>query len=65
MHSDLHSFSCQEVDHMVKYGLHPGTLKGELFSILFEQGNKGMKVTELAKSSQVSLNVLSYMILCV
>ncbi|KMS98199.1 hypothetical protein BVRB_4g094630 isoform B [Beta vulgaris subsp. vulgaris] len=43
----------KEVDHMVKYGLHPGTLKGELFSILFEQGNKGMKVTELAKSSQI------------
>ncbi|KAH9619695.1 hypothetical protein KSS87_015764 [Heliosperma pusillum] len=40
-------------EHMVKYGLRPGTLKAALFDILFERGNKGMKVTELATSSQV------------
>lgn len=40
---------------MVKYGLHLGTLKGELFRILFERGISGMKVSDLAKSSQVSV----------
>lgn len=40
---------------MDKYGLSPGTLKGELFSILLTQGNSGMKVSELAKSTSVSL----------
>ncbi|XP_074310713.1 homeobox-DDT domain protein RLT3 isoform X2 [Silene latifolia] len=40
-------------EHMVKFGLRPGTLKAALFDILFERGNKGVKVTELAKSSQV------------
>lgn len=39
---------------MVKYGLSPATLKGELFSILSEQGNNGMKVSDLANSPQVS-----------
>lgn len=38
---------------MVKYGLRPGTLKGELFRILLEQGNDGLKVFQLARSSQV------------
>ena len=35
---------------MVKYGLHPSTLKGELFRVLLEQGIHGLKVSELAKS---------------
>ncbi|GMH07840.1 hypothetical protein Nepgr_009680 [Nepenthes gracilis] len=39
---------------IVKYGLRPGTLKGELFSILLEQGDKGIKVADLAKSSQIA-----------
>ena len=39
---------------MVKYGLCPGTLKGELFSILLNQGNNGMKVSDLATCVQVS-----------
>jgi hypothetical protein len=39
---------------MVKYGLRPGTLKCELFKILSEQGNNGLKVSELAKSLPVS-----------
>lgn len=39
---------------MEKYGLSPGTLKGELFSILLTQGNGGMEVLEVAKSSRVS-----------
>lgn len=43
----------KEADDIVKYGLRPGTLKGELFSILLEQGNKGMKVSELANSSRI------------
>ena len=38
---------------MVKYGLCPGTLKGELFRVLLEQGIHGLKVSELAKSLQV------------
>lgn len=44
----------KETEDMVKYGLSPGTLKAELFSILLEQGNKGMKVTELAVSSRIT-----------
>lgn len=39
---------------MDKFGLSAGTLKGELFSILLTQGNSGMEVSELAKSSRVS-----------
>ncbi|CAL9009448.1 unnamed protein product [Prunus brigantina] len=37
---------------MVKYGLHPGTLKGELFGVLLERGIHGLKDSELAKSLQ-------------
>lgn len=44
----------QEVNHMVKYGLRPNTLKGELFKILSEGGANGLKVSELAISLQVS-----------
>lgn len=40
----------KEMHLMVKYGLRPGTLKGELFKILLEQGNNGLKVSDLAKS---------------
>ncbi|BFG24340.1 hypothetical protein CerSpe_106140 [Prunus speciosa] len=36
----------------VKYGLRPGTLKGELFRVLLEEGIHGLKVSELAKSLQ-------------
>lgn len=43
---------------MAKYGLVSGTLKGELFSILLTQGISGMKVSELAKSSPVSLHII-------
>ncbi|PQM34066.1 hypothetical protein Pyn_27605 [Prunus yedoensis var. nudiflora] len=39
---------------MVKYGLRPSTLKGELFRVLLEQGMHGLKVSELAKSLQIS-----------
>lgn len=39
---------------MVKYGLRPGTLKCELFKILTDRGNNGLKVSELTKSLQVS-----------
>ncbi|KAK9291662.1 hypothetical protein L1049_019611 [Liquidambar formosana] len=50
----------KEANRMVKYGLHPGTLKGKLFSILSEQGNNGMKVPDLAKSLQIAeLNLAS------
>ncbi|KAG5533005.1 hypothetical protein RHGRI_027294 [Rhododendron griersonianum] len=43
----------KEATIMVKYGLSPATLKGELFSILSEQGNKGIKVSDLANSPQI------------
>ncbi|XP_011008202.1 PREDICTED: uncharacterized protein LOC105117236 isoform X1 [Populus euphratica] len=50
----------KEMSLMVKYGLHPGTLKGELFQLLSVQGNNGLKVSDLAKSSQiVELNLAS------
>lgn len=38
---------------MVNYSLRPGSMKGELFKILLEQGNNGLKVSELVKSLQV------------
>ncbi|RAL37048.1 hypothetical protein DM860_003970 [Cuscuta australis] len=45
---------------MAKYGIAPGTMKGELFSILLVQGNKGMKIPELAKlQSIVELNTIA------
>ncbi|KAL8538980.1 hypothetical protein ACS0TY_000836 [Phlomoides rotata] len=43
----------KEVNLMDKYGLSPGTLKGELFSLLLTQGSIGMEVSELAKSSSI------------
>ncbi|CAK9309644.1 unnamed protein product [Citrullus colocynthis] len=48
----------KEMDLMSKYGLQRGTLKGELFSILSEQGNNGIKVSDLTRESKiVDLNV--------
>ncbi|XP_071706222.1 homeobox-DDT domain protein RLT3-like [Rutidosis leptorrhynchoides] len=48
----------KEAALMARYGLKPGTLKGELFTILSLQGNNGMKVSELATcSSIVGLNL--------
>ncbi|PQQ18631.1 hypothetical protein Pyn_18281 [Prunus yedoensis var. nudiflora] len=44
----------KEMSFVVKYGLRPGTLKGELFRVLLEQGIHGLKVSELAKSLQIS-----------
>ncbi|XP_037494138.1 homeobox-DDT domain protein RLT3 isoform X2 [Jatropha curcas] len=44
----------KEMTLMVKYGLRPGTLKGELFKLLLERGNNGLKVSELANSLQIS-----------
>uniref|UniRef100_A0A803NVQ3 Homeobox-DDT domain protein RLT3 n=1 Tax=Cannabis sativa TaxID=3483 RepID=A0A803NVQ3_CANSA len=43
----------KEVHLMVKSGLHPGTLKGVLFQILLEQGNSGLKVSDMAKSFRI------------
>ncbi|XP_057538931.1 homeobox-DDT domain protein RLT3 isoform X1 [Amaranthus tricolor] len=43
----------KEADHMTKYGLRPGSLKGEVFGILCENGNKGITVAELSKASQI------------
>lgn len=39
---------------MAKCGLRPGTLKGELFRSLSEQGSSGLNVSDLAKHSKVS-----------
>ncbi|KAL0560568.1 hypothetical protein IC582_000977 [Cucumis melo] len=48
----------KEMDLVSKYGLQHGTLKGELFIILSEQGNNGMKVSDLIRESKiVDLNV--------
>ncbi|CAI9273230.1 unnamed protein product [Lactuca saligna] len=38
----------KEAALMASYGLSPGTLKGELFTILSSKGNNGMKISELA-----------------
>ncbi|XP_019098378.1 PREDICTED: homeobox-DDT domain protein RLT3-like, partial [Camelina sativa] len=39
---------------MKNYGLHIGTLKGELFRVLNKQGNNGLKISELANSPEVA-----------
>lgn len=44
----------QEANLMANFGLSPGTLKGELFSILLNQGSNGMKVSELVNLPSVS-----------
>ncbi|XP_071723804.1 homeobox-DDT domain protein RLT3 [Rutidosis leptorrhynchoides] len=50
----------KEMDLRLKYGLRLGTLKGELFRLLSEQGNNGLKVADLAKSFQIAkLNLAS------
>lgn len=43
----------KEGSRLAKYGLRPGTLKGELFNILAEQGSNGSKISDLAKSFQI------------
>ncbi|XP_078443412.1 homeodomain-like transcriptional regulator isoform X2 [Wolffia australiana] len=43
----------ETVSAMGTYGLHPHTMKGELFSILSEQGSRGAKVKDLARASQI------------
>ncbi|CAL9224946.1 unnamed protein product [Arabidopsis halleri] len=40
---------------MKKYGLRLGTLKGELFRMLNEQGNNGLKISELANAPEVAV----------
>lgn len=50
---------------MLKYGLRPGTLKGELFKILLEQGNNGLKVSQIAKMSQVTLFIYLFIFLTI
>ncbi|XP_048232620.1 homeobox-DDT domain protein RLT3 isoform X2 [Ricinus communis] len=44
----------KEMNLMMKYGLRVGTLKGELFTLLSERGNNGLKIPELAKSLQIA-----------
>ncbi|KAK6940406.1 WHIM1 domain, partial [Dillenia turbinata] len=43
----------KEVSNLMRLGLRPGTLKGELFSVLSEKGRNGSKVSDLAKCSQI------------
>ncbi|KAG1359055.1 Homeobox-DDT domain protein RLT3 [Cocos nucifera] len=40
-------------NRMAKYGLRPRTLKGELFTLLYKQGTGGLKVSELARASEI------------
>ncbi|KAM3371670.1 hypothetical protein ACQJBY_018849 [Aegilops geniculata] len=47
------NFFNKEKNQMVKYGLRPRTLKGELFALLSKEGSGGLKVAELAKSPQI------------
>ncbi|KAF8683513.1 hypothetical protein HU200_044426 [Digitaria exilis] len=46
-------FFNKEKNQMVRYGLRPRTLKGELFSLLSKAGSGGLKVSVLAKSSEI------------
>jgi hypothetical protein len=48
----------QEKNQMVKYGLRPRTLKGELFALLSKKGSNGLKVSELAKSPEVFVSIM-------
>ncbi|KAL5198622.1 hypothetical protein ABZP36_002134 [Zizania latifolia] len=53
-------FCNKEKNQMVKYGLRPCTLKGELFVLLSKKGSGGLKVSELATSPEiVDLNLSS------
>ncbi|KAF0908070.1 hypothetical protein E2562_022918 [Oryza meyeriana var. granulata] len=53
-------FFNKEKNQMVKYGLRPRTLKGELFALLSKKGSCGLKVSELAESPEiVDLNISS------
>lgn len=45
---------------MMKYGLHPSTLKGELFRLLLEKDNCGLRVSEMMKCPQVISEPESY-----
>ncbi|XP_039039455.1 homeobox-DDT domain protein RLT3-like [Hibiscus syriacus] len=50
----------KEMNLMVRFGLQPGSLKDELFKILSERGNNGLKVSDLALSLPVTeLNLTS------
>lgn len=50
----------KEMNLMAKCGLRPGTLKGELFRSLSEQGSSGLNVSDLAKDSKIAeLNLAS------
>lgn len=52
----------KEANLMANFGLSPGTLKGELFSILLNQGSNGMKVSELINLPSITeLNVAATM----
>ncbi|PPD94672.1 hypothetical protein GOBAR_DD08323 [Gossypium barbadense] len=44
----------KEMSLMVRFGLRPGSLKSELFKILSERGNNGLKVSDLALSLPIS-----------
>lgn len=50
----------KEMSLMVKYGLRHDTLKGELFKLLSEQGDNGMRVSDLAKASSIIKLNLGY-----
>ncbi|KAH1081630.1 hypothetical protein J1N35_021391 [Gossypium stocksii] len=50
----------KEMSLMVRFGLRPGSLKSELFKILSERGNNGLKVSDMALSLPVTeLNLTS------
>ncbi|KAK4747325.1 hypothetical protein SAY87_026362 [Trapa incisa] len=44
----------EELIRMKNYGLYPGTLKGELFRLLSNQGNIGLKVSDMARTAQIA-----------
>ncbi|KAG6482178.1 homeobox-DDT domain protein RLT3-like [Zingiber officinale] len=43
----------KERNQMEKYGLSERTLKGELFSLLSKQGSVGLKISDMARTSQI------------
>ncbi|WOL01008.1 homeobox-DDT domain protein RLT3 [Canna indica] len=52
-HNMVRKGNNKERNQMEKYGLHHRTLKGELFSLLSKQGSGGLKISELARVSQI------------
>ncbi|KAL4200597.1 hypothetical protein AMTRI_Chr02g211950 [Amborella trichopoda] len=55
-HSSLPRKGIMDKDNskMLRHGISPGSLKGELYRLLSERGSNGLKISDLVKAFQVS-----------